>query len=110
MLIEVDFVTREKQRETVLGCDRAVTLFLIGDAAWRCSQKESRPAGALRLTIPCDPGLNALGYRISPLWSVPGDCVAAQWEQNRPQVRSIEAQLYTVALRSRGGKLEKRAC
>src|SRR5262249_40416571 len=29
---------------------------------------ESRPVGAFGLTIPCYPGLTALGYRISPRW------------------------------------------
>src|SRR5262245_36993557 len=48
----------------------------LTSVALRCPHTESRPLGALRLTIPCDPGLNALGYRISPPLGLPGDCVA----------------------------------
>src|SRR5262249_52937737 len=58
---------------------------LLTPVVWRCSQKESRPLGALRLALPRHPGLNALGCRISPLLGLPGDCVAREWEQIRPQ-------------------------
>src|SRR5262245_41196392 len=60
-----------KQREAPTGG-------IPQSVALSCSQKESRPVGALRLTIPCYPGLNALDYRISPLSGLPGDCVARQ--------------------------------
>src|SRR5262245_5248725 len=58
------------------GTLRRATKRLLTTVASRCSQQESRPDGAWRLTIPCCPGLNALGYRISPLSGLENDLVA----------------------------------
>src|SRR5262249_15519894 len=42
------------------------------------SQMESRPPWGFAVDDSMPPGLNALGYRISPLLGLPGDCVASQ--------------------------------
>jgi hypothetical protein len=81
--LQFDFMTGQKQPEFVLNRDLAVVLLLVGDAGFGTvgrwigsAQQRSRPVGALRLTIPCYPGLNALGYRISRLSGLQGDFVA----------------------------------
>src|SRR5262245_9399477 len=48
--------------------------------------------------IPCYPGLNALGYRISPRLGLSGDCVARQREQKLLRPGETQFRLANQAL------------